>query len=144
MTFTYYNDTGWLLSRGDAASPGRATLYTYDVAGRLETQTNARGQTVSLTYDPATGELLAKTWSAPLPGELDRTESMACTYTRTGALATVTDPATGLRTFTYDTAHRVVLQRETLPAFYGGRALDYLYQSGQAEGVRLIFVTFIL
>jgi YD repeat-containing protein len=129
-TFEYYNDTGWLLSRGDADSPSRAILCTYDAAGRLETQTNARGRTVSLSYDPATGDLLAKTWGAPLPGEPNRTEAISYAYTRTGALASVTDPATGLRTFAYDAATGLALQRETLPAFYGGRTLDYLYQSG--------------
>jgi RHS repeat-associated protein len=134
-TFSYYNDTGWLLSRGDAASPSHATVYTYDEAGRLETQTNARGRTVSLAYDPATEELLTKTWGAPLPGEPNRTESIAYTYTRAGALASITDPATGERTFAYDGTLGLALERETLPAFYGGRTLDYLYQSGTAAGV---------
>ncbi len=131
-TFAYYGDTGFLSSRTD--NKGKSTEYTYDAYGRLKVEKLARLQsggthvTRSLSYDAATGDLLATDYS-------DSTSDVSLTYNRLGQAATVTD-ATGTRGFTYDATTGLQLTIESLPAYFGsGRQLGYAYETS-AEGAK--------
>ncbi|MGC4073935.1 MAG: RHS repeat-associated core domain-containing protein [Nibricoccus sp.] len=122
-TFQYYGDTGFREKRTDAAN--KYIRYQYDSAGRLRTQTQARlfngnAVTITLGYDSATGEITGKTYS-------DTTPAISYTYSRSGAVKTVTD-VTGMRTFQYDTATGLMLNSEDLPDYFGAnRRLQYSY-----------------
>jgi YD repeat-containing protein len=96
----YDAQRGWLVekvydSNGQGqsqATPANHTVYTYTDAGRLETRVWARGITTSYGYNAA-GDLASVDYS-------DATPDVTTTYTRWGAVDTVTYGA-GSRTMSY-------------------------------------------
>lgn len=140
--FDYYPGTIYPLSRTnpkpDALGNAATITYTYDKYGRLTTQTNARGDNIKYEYYEKTGELKKRIYRVPsfLVSSGSITETY--TYTRAGALASVTD-LTGTRTFAYDESLGIALKTETLPSFYNGsgnasRQLAYTYETGSETG----------
>jgi RHS repeat-associated protein len=93
--------------------PNKGTwLYAYDLGGNLVSQTDARGQTITLTYD-ALGRLTRKRY--PSGQELAWTyDDPAVPYAR-GRLTRVDDLATVTR-FAYDRLGRVTQTQRTLDA----------------------------
>ncbi|HYC71645.1 MAG TPA: RHS repeat-associated core domain-containing protein, partial [Opitutaceae bacterium] len=118
-TWAFHTPTGLLSSKTDAAN--KAITYTYTQARQMATRTWARGVSTTYGYSGTTGELTSVDYS-------DTTADLTYTYNRLGKNATVTD-ATGTRTFTYNLAGTLELQREDLPAFFGSRRLTYQYDT---------------
>lgn len=141
-TWAYDAATGLLLSKTDASS--HAVTYTYTAAGKLATRewsrviasgTNA-GQHVRATYayDSATGEQTGISYN-------DGTPSLSYTYTRLGQSDSVTDGATGVHDFVYDSSYPQRLSCEAFDTFYGSRVMTRLYETtgviGRARGFQL-------
>jgi len=78
----YQAATG-LLSRKEYPD-GNGTNYTYNLAGRIQSRTWARGITTDYNYSPITGDLLNIDYS-------DNTPDVSYTYDRQGKQASITD-----------------------------------------------------
>lgn len=78
----YQAATG-LLSRKEYPD-GNGTNYTYNLAGRIQSRTWARGITTVYNYSPITGDLLNIDYS-------DNTPDVSYTYDRQGKQASITD-----------------------------------------------------
>ncbi len=116
-TWNYDSQRGFLTSKKYA--DGKGTDYTYTPAGRLATRTWARGSTTRYSYNAA-GDLTLTDYS-------DTTPDVSMTYTRFGALESMSD-ATGTRTIRYNA--NLQPSAETFPAaFFGGRILTRSYDS---------------
>src|SRR5690606_20414187 len=118
--------------------------YTYTPLGQPLTREwarptgNAKVKTTYAYYDGASenaGHVSYKTQELRGVSYNDGTASVAYTYNRFGALATVTD-ATGTRSFDYLATGQ--LNAETLASgFYGARSLVQTYSGGLNTGYKL-------
>ncbi len=91
------------------ATPLTPTTNVYDTSDRLTSTTDPNGSTTSTTYD-AWGEQATVTTpsGATSPTSLTgASETSTMTYYRTGALDTVTDPASNVTTYSIDGENRV-------------------------------------
>ena len=123
-TWTIDAATGLVHRKTDAA--GRVTEYTYDLAGRVATRRSARNLVSTYTYTSA-GEASRIAYS-------DTTPAVAYAYNRLGQPSVISDGA-GSRQFAYEAARPWRLETERLDtAFFGGRSLRTLYESGDAVG----------
>ena len=113
--------TGMLVTKTYAN--GSTNGYTYNARGQIHVRTNARGQTATHTYFDTVGALTGELKKVDYSGT---TQDIEYTYTRFGALASVTDAA-GQRNFAYRSD--LQLNTETLGLFYGSRVLTQTYDS---------------
>ncbi|MEO7890996.1 MAG: Ig-like domain-containing protein [Vicinamibacterales bacterium] len=98
-----YNAQGWLASATQPESG--VTSYGYDAAGRPTSMTDARGVTVTTSYDSG-GRLL----TTDAPGSA---EDVATTYDSVGRVATASN-GTVQSTLTYDIASRVTARSDVI------------------------------
>ncbi len=92
--WTFDNNTGWLVSKSDAASNNVNYAYSYASGFKNVTRTWKRNVSSTSRYSLLTGELKQVTYSEGTP-------TVTYTHTRTGLVSTVTDAA-GTRDFIYD------------------------------------------
>ncbi len=130
-TWTFYPATGLELSKTYA--DGTTVVKTYDAYKRLATETDARGNIKTHTYEHARGLHLGTTYTV-VEGTAD-TASRSFTYNHLGQLTQLTDDS-GVRTFTYNSygeresdslavdgdTHLVTEQRDSF-----GRSTGYTY-----------------
>jgi|GEM_PF-1630975 len=82
---------------GDGTISGTAgKVYTYTAAGRLATETNARGTIATISYDPATNDLTGISYDDSLTAAVSYS-----LYDRQGRPTQITD-ASGTRTLRYE------------------------------------------
>ena len=112
-TWSWDGETGLLDSKTDAAS--RTHTFTYNDRGQLKQRTDAKSVATAYTYfesaDASSDEFTGELKKIDYPTGTD----VQYTYTRFGALKTVTDAA-GARTFTYESDLQV--DEEQLGDFY--------------------------
>ena len=96
-TWAFHPATGLELSK--AYADGTAVVKTYDAYNRLATETDARGNIKTHTYEHARGLHLGTTYTA-VDGTAD-TAASSFTYNHLSQLTQLTDDS-GVRTFTYN------------------------------------------
>lgn len=151
--WTYHAPSSLIQSKTDAAG---AVMYAfaYDAAGRVVSKTDARGvDETNLYFDSTyassgqfTGALRQTSYDVSGTPAV-ATPALVYAYRRDGLLASAADSA-GTRSFSYydsstgadaSLARSGLPLRETLPALYNGKVIDYDYHfgsAGQANGHR--------
>ena len=99
------------LTQAVAAGVSRTTGFSYDVANRITTITDASGQATSLYYDP--GKQLTKIVSPPAVGG-GAAQIVQFAYNGSGDLIQVTDGLGASRSYEYDNAGNLLLSRDAL------------------------------
>ena len=120
-TWTFHPATGLELSKTYA--DGTAVVKTYDAYNRLATETDARGNVKTHSYEHARGLHLGTTYTLPSQSSEEATAGAASnarsfTYNHLGQLTQLMDDS-GVRTFTYNT--------------YGERESDSLVVDGDTH-----------
>lgn len=134
LTRWVYDDaTGNLLEKYDAknlqadgtpVANAKKVSYTYTSANQVRTRTWARGVRTTYAYETRTRRLSTIDYD-----NTAATVDVAYTYDRLGQVATVTDQATGTRTFRYNLAGALELQAEELGSFYSGYRITQGYDT---------------
>ena len=117
------------------------STWDYDDAGRLLTQTDAKGQVTTLAYDPSVGRLATKT---NLDGTVTYVYGEARgSYANVGRLTSVISPADVLETDYDELGRPVRLSRQMGPELYevqktydgpSGALLTIVYPDGDSVG----------
>ena len=130
-TWTFHPATGLELSKTYA--DGSTVVKTYDAYNRIATETDARGNVKTHSYEHARGLHLGTTYSV-VDGTAD-TAARSFNYNHLGQITQMTDDS-GVRTFTYNTygepecdslavdgdTHLITENRDTF-----GRSIGYTY-----------------
>ncbi|MDX2186226.1 MAG: RHS repeat-associated core domain-containing protein [Opitutaceae bacterium] len=127
-TWVFDPASGVLTSKKDAAN--RSVAYTYNNRGQMLTRTSARGLTTTYVYDSVTADLRNVNYSGGTDafGVQLAPANLAYGYDRNGRVTSVTD-ASGTRTFDYtDSSKPWRLIRENLPAYFGSRKMELVYE----------------
>ena len=122
-TWAFHPATGLELSKTYA--DGTAVVKTYDAYNRLSTETDARGNVKTHSYEHARGLHLGTTYTV-VDGTAE-TSARSFTYNHLGQLTQLTDDS-GVRTFTYNS--------------YGEREIDSLVVDGDTHLVTELRDTF--
>ncbi len=128
IRYVYYEQNGLLKEKRFYQDTGyKWVAYAYNKRRDLATRTWQRGKSTTYSYEEAagsnTGELRSVDYSDPQETDL------LFTYTRVGALKTVTD-ATGVRTYTYRPADLQLDYADLPTATYGsGMKVGHTYDA---------------
>ncbi|HLY89154.1 MAG TPA: LysM peptidoglycan-binding domain-containing protein, partial [Acetobacteraceae bacterium] len=109
------------LTQAQASGASSTTSFSYDVANRITTVTDAQGQVSKLTYD-AQGQLVRLEQPAPVSGGTALVSTFS--YTATGDVASVTDGNGNQTSYSYDANGNLTLSRDA-----AGNTVAYSYDA---------------
>ncbi len=142
-TLVHNGDGTWTFKRA-----GGRDISTFDTQGRLATQTDLNGNTLSLTW--TSGRLTAITdpqgrvltvgynGNGQISSVTDQSSrAVGFTYDGAGNLATATEPNGGVWSFTYDSAHRLLTMldpnQQSLPVNQQHPVTNHYNAQGQVD-----------